>query len=362
MHVPLSLYASSYFFQKTKAVWKLLGNLETLILKDEICSIHIKNPIYIAGVARSGSTILLEMLNQHPQLTSHRYSDFPNVYTPYWRNWLKQRTSTKQLILQERAHKDRIKITEHSPEAIEEVLWIDFFKQLHQDDVSQILDGTTKNLKFEKFYKDHIKKLLLVRRKQRYLCKGNYNLTRLGYIQKLFPDAKFIIPVRNPVNHIASCIKQDNLYSKNLANNPRAMRYLKWAGHFEFGPNKHSIYLNNSIEFNKIKQAFETDDKVSAWAYHWNSLYKNVCSQINEDEKLKSASLFMRYEDLCNNSEESITGILLHCNIEQETFEEIRKEYVKKLNEPSYYEAKFTQKDLCNIENICGATARSLGY
>ena len=50
----------------------------------------------------------------------------------------------------------------------------------------------------EAFYRDHIRKLLWLRGGRRYLSKGNYNTTRIAYLARLFPDARFIVPVRDP--------------------------------------------------------------------------------------------------------------------------------------------------------------------
>ena len=83
-----------------------------------------------------------------------------------------------------------------------------FFSTLHDPGSSAVLNGETNNKEFANFYKDHIRKLLLLRGGRRYLSKANYNLTRLGYLLKLFPDARFLLPVRDPVWHIASLMRQ----------------------------------------------------------------------------------------------------------------------------------------------------------
>lgn len=362
MKVPSGLYYKSAFFQKTKRFWKFLSKLESKILDEEIKPISIKNPIYITGIARSGSTILLEMLNKHKDLTSHRYSDFPNIYTPYWHNWLKQKTSKDNLELTERTHQDRIKISEHSPEAIEEVLWMEFFRGRHDNNVSQVLTAKDSNHSFESYYTNHIKKLLLIRNRKRYLCKGNYNLTRLKYILSIFPDARLIIPVRNPINHIASCIKQDQLYDSGLKNNPRAQRYLSWVGHFEFGPDKKFINIENPEDLDNIKQAFKAGENVKAWALHWNSLNHFVLKQRQQNKELADASLLIKYEDLCQNSEQHIDTILNHCDLDINSFSETRQYYAKHLKEPSYYKTQFSNEEHKLITDICGNVASLLGY
>lgn len=63
-----------------------------------------------------------------------------------------------------RAHavlrKDRIEVTHESPEAIAETLWVRFFPHLHDPHRPSVLDRATSNPTFERFYTDHIRKLL----------------------------------------------------------------------------------------------------------------------------------------------------------------------------------------------------------
>jgi hypothetical protein len=120
--VPTGLHLQSRLFAATAGLWRRLGNLESQVLGEEIGNIDIDRPVYVTSLARAGTTIITEMLERHPNLTSHHYSDFPNVWTPYWRNHLLQQTRRTAPPVQERAHKDRIQVSNDSPEAVEEVL------------------------------------------------------------------------------------------------------------------------------------------------------------------------------------------------------------------------------------------------
>ena len=362
MEVPTGLYAASLVIHQSKKLWRALARVETAVLGEELEKIAVESPIYIAGVARSGSTILLEMLSQHPALTSHHYSDFPNVYTPYWRNWLKQRASTFEASPRERAHNDRIQITKDSPEAIEEALWMDFFPNNHSPENNQVLDQQCRNPAFESFYRDHIRKLLLVRSGARYLAKGNYNLTRLPYIQSIFPDARFIIPLRHPVRHIASMMKQDALFKQGLEGNPRGRRYLQWAGHYEFGPDKQPVNIGDDALCDEINSCWQREEHVRAWALHWNSLYSFALAQGESNATLNAACSWVRYEDLCADSSNIIDGLLTHCRLDKGEFAELKSHYSEALSEPEYYQVDYSPPELQLIWDICGETAQRLGY
>src|SRR5690606_16366424 len=99
--------------------------------------------------------------------------------------------------------------------------------------VSQFLDRSCSNPEFEKFYRDHLLKLLWVRDRSRYASKGNYNISRLPYLQKMFPEARFVVPIRHPVPHIASLMKQHRLFVEGETKYPRALAHMQRVGHFE---------------------------------------------------------------------------------------------------------------------------------
>jgi len=361
-HVPAGLFWRSALFDSTSRAWRWLAGLESGVLRDEIDATTISKPVYVAGLARSGTTIITELLARHPDVTSHRYSDFPNVYTPYWRNWLAQRTGAAPTKAVERAHQDRLMVTTESPEAVEEVLWMQFFEHSHDPSMSHVLDRSTSNPAFEAFYRDHIRKLLLVRGRSRYLAKGNYNTTRLGYLLKLFPDARFIVPVRNPVNHVASLVKQDRLFERLADEDPRVPAHLHRSGHFEFGPDKRCVNAGDSEAIRAIQEYWSVGKPAHGWAMCWDSVYRGVLKQLESNPGLKQAVLFVRYEDLCRLPDQTISGIVRHAGLSEDSFKPVKQEYVDKLQEPDYYEPGFSGPELQAIEALTGSTGKHFGY
>ena len=360
-HVPGGLYWKARFFDASAGLWKRLAGLETAALRDDLPEAG-RAPIYVAGVARSGTTILTEMLARHPDVTSHRYSDFPNVYTPYWRNRLAERTRRKPPPAVERAHRDRLIVTTESPEAVEEVLWMQFFGYLHDPGVSQVMDETVDNPVFEAFYREHIAKLLLVRERTRYLTKGNYNTTRLGYIRKIFPEARFVVPVRNPVNHIASLFKQDRLFEQASREDPRVTEQLHRSGHFEFGPDSRCIHVGDDEEARAIHEQWSSGRPAVGWAMYWNAVYRSVLDALDRDADLAERALLVRYEDLCRTPAETIDRIVSHCRLPADAFEPVREEYASRLSEPDYYAPDFSSEELDEIRRTTAGTAQRLGY
>ena len=279
LKVPKALYWQSRTVKASEKLWRKLGNFETKILADELDEVQIEAPIYVTSLARAGTTIVTEMLNEHKDTTSHRYSDFPWVWTPYWRNYLRQRSQLIEPKLEERAHKDRILVSQESPEAVEEVLWNHFFPHTHDAARNNTLDQQTSNPQFEKFYSEHLRKLLLVRDAKRYLAKGNYNIGRLAYINKISPSARFIIPVRNPFNHIASLVKQHQFFINAANTDPRVGEQLQFAGHWEFGPGRRAVNYADQQALESIQTAWTNGDEVRGWAWLWRSTYEQLFKQ-----------------------------------------------------------------------------------
>ena len=111
------VHALGGFISRHPKLWTRLGNLETRLLADEIEEVRIERPIYVTGLARSGTTKLLETLNAHDLTVSHCYSDYPPVFTPYLWNRVLARMPQKPAAPSERAHRDGIVVTPDSPEA-----------------------------------------------------------------------------------------------------------------------------------------------------------------------------------------------------------------------------------------------------
>ncbi|NEZ04129.1 sulfotransferase [Wenzhouxiangella sp. XN201] len=356
------LHWRARFFARTAPAWRRLASIESSVLRDDIEQVAIEKPIYIAGVPRAGSTIVTEMLSRHPDVTSHRYSDFPNVYTPYWRNWLAQRSQRKPAKAVERAHRDRIMISNESPEAVEEVIWMHFFDHLHDPALDQSLTRDTDNPAFERFYRDHIRKLLLVRKRSRYLAKGNYNATRLGYIRKVFPDARLVVPVRNPINQVASLVKQDRLFEQANMEDPRVDRQLRMSGHFEFGPGRCAVRIGDGENARTIHEHWQAGRSVAGWALYWNSIYNHVLDALEHDRDLESAVLLLRYEDLCRDPEATIRQLLDHLQLDIPRAEPLISDYVSRITAPDYYEPDFSDEELEQLYTITRPVASRLGY
>jgi hypothetical protein len=348
------------FVNRRPRLWIALGNLETRLMADEIGATAVDRPIFISGLARAGSTILLEILARHPDVVSHRYQDYPLVFTPYWWNRLLERMPKREVPPAERTHRDGIAVGPTSPEAFEEVLWMAFFPHLHQAPQSEVLGDETSHPDFEAFYREHIRKLVRVRRGRRYLSKGNYNVTRLEYLQKLFPDARFVIPVRDPVWHIASLMKQHALFCKGCDRHPEAVRHLQRVGHFEFGLDRRPINAGDPARLSRVMDAWQRGDEVEGWSLYWAQIYGYLADRLDANPALKDAALVARFEDMCRAPHEILRRALAHCRLDAPS--SWLEDQAEVIRFPSYYRPRFAEGDLVTIERHTADVARRFGY
>ena len=355
-------YGVTKFFTSFTKLSYLLDRIETLLLRDSVNELTVDRPIYITGLARAGTTIILEMLNKHPFLASHKYKHIPMPFLPHAFGQFSElsRFYTKPI---ERVHKDGIFVTRESPEAIEEKFWQHFFNNNHNEEISNVMSGAISNPKFEQFYRNHIRKLLINQKGSRYLAKNNYHITRLEYLLRIFPNSKFLLIIRNPVNHIASLIKQTRLFKKMEEKIPLLIDWHKITGHSEFGHYQLCINAGDNELIHKIRRLWKNEKTyVKGWAYYWSSLYDYVMNLLETNKKIKESTLIVRYEDLCENPAETIDKILEHSELPLNNFEKIKKYYIRHLHKPTYYTPNFSNQELLHISEITNATASRFGY
>ena len=152
-----------------------------------------------------------------------------------------------------------------------------------------------------------------VRGRRRYVAKGNYNVTRIGYLAKLFPDARFVIPVRDPVWHIASLMKQHRLFLDGQRDNPAARRHLRRVGHFEFGEDRRPIRIGDGATTAEIVALWQAGEEVRGWARYWAQIHHHIADLMERRRDLRPAIRIVRYEDLCASPQATLRAVLDHC-------------------------------------------------
>ena len=271
------------------------------------------NDVFVAGLARSGTTILLNALYESNEFASLSYNDMPFVLAPNL--WSKLSFNKEDAVLIERAHGDGIKVSHKSPEAFEEVFWMTF-NDLEEDTIR----------KFKKYIQ------LIKHRydKNRYLSKNNQNIRRLEIISNNFPHSKVLIPFRDPIQHANSLLFQHKKFVKDSKEDKFIANYMKLIGHTEFGPEYKPIYKRNLN--------FKNDLDINHWLEQWCLVYQN-CFTTHQD---KNNVNFICYEKLCSSKEYwfNILKMLDVKNIYDFEFKESYREISSKIDSELANKAK----------------------
>lgn len=251
-----------------------------------------ENPVFISGLARSGTTMLMRYLHETGEFRSLTYQDMPFVLMPNLWKKLSMRKEAGEL--KERAHKDGILVSLESPEAFEEVFWRVFTgDQYIFKDRLKVLKTNTEVL--NKF-RDFVGNALLSSNKPnelRYLSKNNNNILRLAYLKKCFPEARIVIPFRDPLQHALSLLNQHTHFSAIQKEDKFSLDYMNWLGHFEFGLNQKPFDLNNDETFMAMEKIPKSE--LDFWLLSWKNYYNFAL------ENPTDSCLFFCYEEFCKS-------------------------------------------------------------
>lgn len=222
--------------------------------KDQVGQKHV----FISGLARAGTTVLMGAFYATGKFRSLTYRDMPFVLMP--NVWKKLSTSFRvQEQAIERAHGDGIHIGYDSPEAFEEVFWRTFAgKEYVLDDGLQPHDASDELICQFRLYIQRIVDSSNDRNQQRYLSKNNNNILRLPAIRKAFPNALIVVPFREPLQHAISLLNQHHKFCARHSSDKFSYDYMRWLGHHEFGMT-HKPFL-----FEKETQHFLSGYQVSS--------------------------------------------------------------------------------------------------
>ncbi len=229
--------------------------------------------LFICGLARSGTTVLLNSLYHSNEFASLSYQDMPFVLAPNL--WSKMSFLKKETPYIERAHGDGIEISLRSPEAFEEVFWRTF-------------DET--EISTEKKFANYVHRINQRYQKNRYLSKNNQNINRLNLILKIFPTAKILIPFRLPLQHSYSLLNQHKKFIHKSKTNRFISDYMKWTCHTEFGPNYEPLH-NIDIKHTNFLE-------INHWLEQWFLTYERCFKLHQKNKRIK----FVCFEKLCSDN------------------------------------------------------------
>ena len=279
----------------TRSVQVGLADIEEQVFRKQLQHVAIHQPVFITGLPRAGTTLLLELCVASGEFATHTYRDMPFILTPMlWRQF--SAIFARADVPRERAHGDGMLVSVDSPEAFEEIVWHTFWKSQYKS--KRIIPwGNADDEDFKSFFQNHVKKIIALHRegptsKVRYISKNNLNIARTGLITRCFHDAVIIVPFRQPLQHAASLLLQHRNFLNIHAEDHFARDYMAGIGHFDFGDNLRPINFDNWLESARHKDA----TTINFWLEYWTACYDSLLRKAVSEVHLLS------YEGLCNKA------------------------------------------------------------
>lgn len=274
-------------------------------------NIEAKRPIFITSLPRAGTTLMLEALYRFPSLATHTYRDMPFVLAPIF--WSKLSSPfRKSTEMTERAHGDGMQFGYDSPEAFEEILWRTFWPEKYNETSIATWSANDYKDEADAFFNDHFKKIIAIRRPDRghdgrYISKNNCNIARLDLICRMFPDARIIVPVRNPIEHVTSLFRQHCNFIEMHKKISFVHRYMDDIGHYEFGDLHRPINFSGNGNLMSSRYPIE----INYWLAYWISAFEHVFAR-------RDKVMLISYEKICFDARNMLADICSQLEIPEE--------------------------------------------
>lgn len=260
-------------------------------------------PIFVASLARAGTTALLNALHDLPGVATHTYRDMPFVTAPTLWNRLaggKRRQAGRH----ERAHGDGLEIGLDSPEAFEEVIWKLYWPEKYHGPTIRPWRSNDRQDDAEQFLAHHMEKVVHARAVQRigeaaptrYCSKNNTNIARLPLLPQAFPGCRIVVPIRRPASHAASLRRQHENFSRLQAEDDFVRRYMRDIGHFEFG------LIHKPIEFPGFDPERHDPATDDYWLDYWIHAFRTVLDH-------SEACILVAQDDLRSTPDQTMTTL-----------------------------------------------------
>ncbi|MBT8346877.1 MAG: sulfotransferase [Desulfofustis sp.] len=256
--------------------------------------------VFVCGLARAGTTVLMRRLYESDQFVSLTYRDMPFVLSPnLWQSL--NRFSQKSKELEERVHGDGLLVDFDSPEALEEVFWktkcgADYILN------DSLIPMTAEDETIQDF-RNYVSLILKDHTAHRYLSKNNNNIIRLTSISKAFPKATVLVPFRQPEQQAYSLMRQHQRFIEMHSTDQFSKKYMTWLVHHEFGSDHRPFVLGEH-------QVTGYDpDNLNYWLELWLHTYSYLA------ENLADRIHLVCYEALCEDSDRVWSELAEHLEI-----------------------------------------------
>jgi hypothetical protein len=246
-----------------------------------------EKPVFIIGCPRSGTSVTADLFTAHPHVAN--WSEAGEIWDP-----------DTYYDPQANHHWDASMVTKEDAARLH--AWFEYYRQ--------------------------------PRGKQRFMNKHPRNSVRIGYIDRVFPDAFFIHVIRDGravVNSIVNKIQKD--------------------------PFRQEIPFGNFCKPPQWRE-FLRDDPVEQAALQWREIVRFI---LDQRENLENRYYELRYEDLCRDPRGTLASVFSF--VELLATEETMASLPQSLKNMNFkYRGQLSTEQIDAINEVQGTLLRELGY
>lgn len=243
--------------------------------------------VFVCGLARSGTTVLMRSLFASGAFCSLTYRDMPFVLAPTLWSRIAGRSRTQRAAT-ERAHGDGVMVDFDSPEALEEVFWRIFCGAGYiKSDRLVPMQADAQSIQR---FRGYLASILRRYAATRYLSKNNNNILRLDSLLAACPRSRILVPFRDPLRQSASLREQHLRFS---AERGFTTRYMRWLAHHEFGAD------HRPFDWGVAPSRGYARTELNYWLAQWVGVYEYLLQEV---PRLAGRARLLSYESLCTHT------------------------------------------------------------
>jgi hypothetical protein len=152
----------------------------------------------------------------------------------------------------------------------------------------------------------------------------------------MFPEAIILVPVRHPIEHAASLLRQHCNFIEMHKNEPFIRRYMADIGHYEFGD------LHRPIAFAGMDKLLSDRNplKIDYWLDYWIAAFEHVLAR-------RDKVILISYEATCAGGRHALAHICRKLEIPEEGMLDTAASIFKTPSSPRVDKTKFDH-ELCD--------------
>lgn len=294
--------------------------------------IPIDRPIFIIGPYRSGTTILEEVITSHPSVGHFCWNTNLYFRAPLTGYFIVRIMFKLGVLADEKIpilHNPRIKQNSFSSYECEWV-WSQSKDSQWNDQVHDLTVGENfSDPQFEEYLFSMIQRHLFIQNTTRFLNKNPVNCLRMGYLYNLFPDARMVCIVRDPVDTIISHYRTAKRIERVWYPDPKTKWILQERLRIDV--------LSTRIKTRNYARTLTLNQEhpLLGIANQWADMQFAVSNSLAENSNLENQTLNIKYEDLVSQPEYYLKNLWDFLEMEDEYTRQLTQYYTKSISPPT---------------------------